>query len=214
MTPENNSEIAYQANKPEDHLFLALCCGHKKLAAKPHETHGHDLSLDWSGNQVTGAAAICLFLEASIPEPSLFPNGNIGMPVALLHWRQSMKKIPAENHAALIANGQLISRQMNDGRPFLQGPAPSLADICAASWCIPHRNLFLNDKTLISWADRMQAIATNEPKHTVNSIASLEGVRGNIQYKGLLEFNVVDGITIITSPLDGVLGSNAASSSQ
>ncbi len=202
MTIENIPGVESRTRTPEGKLFLALCCSQKQLAAKPVESDEQNLTLQWHGNRVVGAAAICLYLEASIPDPGLFPNGNIGMPVALLHWWQSMKQIPTENQAALLANGTLISRQMQDGRPFLQGPSAGLADICAASWCIPHRRLFPADTILLPWIDRMQAIATSEPIHPASRLAAPEDIGNNAQYQGLLEFTVEDNIAIITSPLD------------
>ena len=202
MTPQNTLTVECHTNRQEDQLFLELCCSHKKLAAKPVKNDEQTFSLQWPGNRVIGAAAICLYLEASIPEPSLFPNGNIGMPVALLHWRQSMMAIPTTNETALTANGLLISRQMEDGRPFLQGPSPGLADICAASWCIPHRNLFTDHETLLPWIERMQALTNRQSGQTAINLATADALHENVTYRGLLECTIVDGVTTVTSPLD------------
>lgn len=207
MTTETTLEIEYQANSPEDKSFLALCCGHKKITAKHTETGNQTLSLKWADIQIIGPAAVCLYLEAIIPAPSLFPNGNIGMPMALIHWWQSMKKIPPSNEAALIANSLLISRQMEDERPFLQGPSPGLADICAASWCIAHKHLLLNDNILLPWIDRVQAFSTRQSGQIPIGLAMPEGISKNAQHQGLLDFTFEEGITTITSPLDEMHGS-------
>lgn len=202
MTTENTFIIECRANAQVDQLFLALCCKHKNLAAKSFETDDQNPSLKWANNHIIGAAAVCLFLEASIAEPSLFPNGNIGMPVALLHWRQSVATIPARNITAILANGLLISRQLEDGRPFLQGPLPGLTDICAASWSIPHKHLFGNDHILMRWIERMQTIAAPQPEQLTPNLTREEELSHSGQYMGLLNFHLSGNTTTITSPLD------------
>lgn len=217
MTAKKNLEIECQeiecrATKPEDKIFLALCCSHKNLTAKPVEDHGDGPSLTWSGNHVVGAAAICLVLEAAIPEPSLFPNGNIGMPIALLHWMQSMKNTTARNTEYLTANSHLISRQLGDGRPFLQGSSLGLADICAASWCLLCKNLFAGDQTLAAWISRMEKAVIPFKNNAENQLVTPENLQRDKQYQGFMNFTFQDGVTIITSPLDGTLMPSAASS--
>jgi len=212
MTTKTSLEIECRANRPEDKLFLALCCGHKKITTKQIETDNQTLSLKWADIQIMGPAAACLYLEAIIPTPSLFPNGNMGMPLALLHWWQSMIKLPAGNEAVLIANSLLISRQMKDGRPFLQGPSPGLADISAASWCIPHQHLFENDTSLSLWIERMQTLTSGRPPQSPVKLTPLTDIRKNAQHQGLLYFTVEGDITTITSPLDDTPGPMLSSS--
>lgn len=110
-------------------------------------------------------------LEELAPHPSLFPNGNRGMPLALAFWgdgffeaglhlaisayagqwdaafaadrqavfaRLDFAEVAADvaqAAASLRAHAALIDGQLADGRAFLQGSAPGLADIHA--WAVP-----------------------------------------------------------------------------
>ncbi len=83
---------------------------------------------------VIGEAACIIVIEDTIPNPSLFPNGNKGMPMALASWRDKVTNgIGAEFYKA---QASLVMRQMVGGRPFLQGQHMGLADIQAGSWVL------------------------------------------------------------------------------
>lgn len=64
-------------------------------------------------------------LEQQSEAVTLFPNGNRGMPLALLSWARAAETGGA---AAFESAVGLIDRQLADGRPFLQGDAAGLAD--------------------------------------------------------------------------------------
>lgn len=68
-------------------------------------------------------------LEELYPEPTLFPNGNRGMPLALTWWSDAFSDLI--DFQQIAAYAELIRRQLVDGRDFLQGPAPGLADVQA-----------------------------------------------------------------------------------
>ena len=75
-----------------------------------------------------GSMIATLALEQLQPEPSLFPNGNCGMPLALSWW--SDRFYTSGNDPSLLQkNCVLISRQITDGRDYLQGATPGLADV-------------------------------------------------------------------------------------
>jgi len=76
----------------------------------------------------SGWVAALDLLEKARPEPSLFPNGNCGMPIALSFWSDHAAIKISENRN-FSPYAELISRQIADGRRFLQGDAPGLADI-------------------------------------------------------------------------------------
>lgn len=204
MTTGTKFKIECRAKTPEDKVFLALCCSHKNLAVNVVKTEETSPSIKWPGSQVVGAAAICLLLEAAVPEPSLFPNGNIGMPVALLHWLQSMKKATAQNEETLKANAFLIARQLEDGRPFLQGSSPGLADICAASWLLPHQTMSTRNQTLVSWARRMNRTLTPAKDVMLRKLFISETMLSGKQYQGLINSTTRGDFTIFTSPLDSI----------
>ncbi|TDJ59406.1 MAG: hypothetical protein E2O41_04345 [Nitrospina sp.] len=75
-----------------------------------------------------GWVAALDLMEKARPEPSLFPNGNRGMPIALSFWSDHAATKTSEN-GNFSPYVELISRQIADGRRFLQGDAPGLADI-------------------------------------------------------------------------------------
>lgn len=122
----------------------------------PMLQYGADFYL---GNDLAFAA-----LERALPKPSLFPNGNQGMPRALGVWAERQLTFAAEFVASSVdlecspdvpSLGQLmddkpdalaraqslgqiqaglglVADQIADGRSFLQGPDPGLADLQAA----------------------------------------------------------------------------------
>ena len=68
-------------------------------------------------------------IEALCPDPTLFPNGNRGMPLALSWWSDDFGGTTSPEQ--ISAHAALIARQLADGRSFLQGSTPGLADVQA-----------------------------------------------------------------------------------
>ena len=100
---------------------------------------GHPILQKGSTFWVSSLAAIEA-LEELFPEPTLFPNGNRGMPLALSWWSDDLSEQATVEQVA--AHVTLITRQLADGRDFLQGPAPGLADAQAyAGLSVAWRNL-------------------------------------------------------------------------
>lgn len=128
----------------------------------------------------SGWVAALDLLEKAKVEPSLFPNGNRGMPIALSFW--------SDHAAKKIADGgdpspdvELISRQISDGRPFLQGDAPGLADIESyiAISGAPREDL---SAMVSAWRKRManlkssvssRAVETGKAEHQLRNLANL-----------------------------------------
>ena len=117
---------------------------------------------------ILGEESCIILLEESVPEPSLFPNGNRGMPMALSAWRD---KISTRKDAySLAAHATLVIKQIHDGRDYLQGNKPGLADIQSAAW-IFETELESNADTspmLKAWCQRMRAFL--EPSGTDNFV--------------------------------------------
>lgn len=78
-----------------------------------------------------GSMIATLALEQLLPEHSLFPNGNNGMPLALVWWSDAFyNDISSSKGSALLRpHCTLIARQLSDGREYLQGAEPGLADV-------------------------------------------------------------------------------------
>lgn len=78
-----------------------------------------------------GSMIATLALEQLQPEPSLFPNGNCGMPLALGWWSDHFYNAVSQGNdpAQLHRNATLICRQIANGRDYLQGAEPGLADV-------------------------------------------------------------------------------------
>lgn len=118
-------------------------------------------------------------LEAVKPEPGLFPNGNRGMPIALGFWSEQAAGAPVPKGIPNPHAG-LISRQLEDGRQFLQGPVPGLADvesfIAISSQTSQPPDLEHYPKVK-AWQARMAALLENngrEQAKTGDSILALE----------------------------------------
>ena len=146
--------------------------------ARHIETGFPILLMDKEGS--SGWVAALDLLEKIAPEPSLFPNGNCGMPIALSFWSDH-----AATKTSLTGNfspyAELISRQIADGRPYLQGDAPGLADIESyiAVMAAPEEDL---PALVASWRKRMtvlknsvesQALDTPEAEHHLQSVNDL-----------------------------------------
>ncbi len=100
-----------------------------------------------------GWVAALDLLEQTKPEPSLFPNSNRGMPIALSFWGEHAAGGP--HHAGLgNPHADLVARQLADGRAFLQGDAPGLADI-ESYIAVRHISKKDHPPLVSSWIKRM-----------------------------------------------------------
>lgn len=88
--------------------------------------------LQWGRRIFAGPVLAAVAIEAAAATPTLFPNGNQGMPLALLLWSAAAAPRALANADSRRAHSALIARQLVDGRAFLQGPHAGLAD--AAAW--------------------------------------------------------------------------------
>ncbi|RMB07974.1 hypothetical protein [Eilatimonas milleporae] len=121
--------------------------------------HGARVAANIDGLTILGEDALLTFLEEKTPTPTLFPNGNRGMPMALTAWRDRMTERPADTPEGIMrAHGGLVARQMRDGRAFLQGDELGLADIVSFSWMDQPawRTLWLQEPVLGPWSARMR----------------------------------------------------------
>lgn len=127
-----------------------------------------------------GWVAALDLMEKAKPEPSLFPNGNRGMPIALSFWSDHAATKTSEN-GNFSPYVELISRQIADGRRFLQGDAPGLADI--ESYIAVSSAAKEDLPALVSgWRERMSAlkssvssqpIETREAEHQLQNLKNL-----------------------------------------
>ncbi|PCI45459.1 MAG: hypothetical protein COB49_10050 [Alphaproteobacteria bacterium] len=127
-----------------------------------------------------GSIIATLALEQLQPNPSLFPNGNCGMPLALSWWSDSFYK-SGNDPALLQKNCVLISRQIADGRYFLQGATPGLADVhsFAPLKALQHdghdiSSVLKADSLLQSWYQRMDQLAPGGKTATLPRISSTD----------------------------------------
>lgn len=176
-------------------------------------------AIQTEGVTILGEPACIILLEDTITEPSLFPNGNRGMPMALAHWRDNISTM--SDSRSLKAHAALVLRQIHDGRDYLQGPAPSLADINSAAWIL-ETGLESDPSSpvmLTNWCKRMRGLletkgttdlavdfrddlasksaTLQEPGDSLDSLDfSMTGESNTLIY-GLLP----NGNRIITSPL-------------
>lgn len=194
--------ITLKTSTEEDRLLLTFACSLKHIPVSHEEiTAPGNPTLSWQGGQADGTAAALLVIEASVPSPSLFPNGNIGMPLALLHWRSSMMNTTPADTDIIQSNAELVSRQISDGRDFLQGSKPGLADLCSASWLIPRRDALTSGHPLVSWFHRMNELEKPEIiKHP--NIKPTDREFDDLQQQGLLMVTNAPSRTLVTSPLD------------
>lgn len=127
-----------------------------------------------------GWVAALDLMEKAKPEPSLFPNGNRGMPIALSFWSDHAATKTSEN-GNFSPYVELISRQIADGRRFLQGDAPGLADI--ESYIAVSSAAREDLPALVSgWRKRMvevkssvssQPLETSEAEHQLQNLKNL-----------------------------------------
>ena len=171
---------------PKDDL-IALTGGYRGV---PVMQIGADIYID--------TECIAEELENRFPDPTLFPNGNRGMPLALAFWADAffdagmhmavhelwdlwgdkfwqdrarlfsamdfdaVRRDFPDACARLRANASLVEAQLYDGRDFLQGANPGMADIQA--FCVPWftlstmpvaRKILDPFPHLLAWNDRM-----------------------------------------------------------
>ncbi|WND03481.1 hypothetical protein QGN29_03730 [Temperatibacter marinus] len=156
------SILTLKAQDQSTATFCQLMLAHKGVdwLVSEEDTQG-EICLSQGTIQLVGEEAIILALEYLKPEPSLFPNGNKGMPMALSFWRKKM----AESSEDSTAQSGLVMRQMDDGRSFLQGEHLSLADIQAASWIL---NKSIEKSPMMqAWLNRVLSVLNNELEETI-----------------------------------------------
>ncbi len=110
---------------------------------------------------VVGETAVLIAVDRLWSPFSLFPNGNRGMPIGLVHWRDAAyAAVKTGATDSVLAHAQLVARQLHDGRTFLQGDAPSLADVHAAAWMLDPaaQRILGKDHRLGEWCARMRGI--------------------------------------------------------
>ncbi|GEQ98476.1 hypothetical protein JCM17844_21130 [Iodidimonas gelatinilytica] len=114
--------------------------------------------IQWGRRFFSGAQLATLALEAASPEPTLFPNGNNGMPLALGFWSAHAIRASKQNSETLLAHAQLLARQLADGRPFLQGTRPGLADVEGWFFLTSCPAIRRPDAHLAAWHRRVHAL--------------------------------------------------------
>ena len=120
---------------------------------------GHTVSLQWGRRVFVGPVLATIAIDGAWPAPTLFPNGNRGMPLALDFWSETAAGA-ASRPRALAAHAGLIARQLADGRAFLQGDAPGLADAEAWSLLAFCRHAARSESLLAAWQARMTALGS------------------------------------------------------
>jgi len=129
----------------------------------------------------SGSLLATLALEKLFPEPSLFPNGNRGMPLALAWWSEAVFSAGCEqgDNTALRRHCALFGRQLADGRAFLQGQSPGLADVhafaplCALQQLGHALNSVTQDAVLGPWFKRVGQIGASPPSQVAIAPADL-----------------------------------------
>lgn len=115
-----------------------------------------------------GSLVSTLALERLKGEPTLFPNGNCGMPLALAWWSNGFFRDVQNSPGGRLLQKYctLISRQIADGRNFLQGHRPGLADVhsyaplCALKECGWDMTTLESDPLLGPWFHRVANIGS------------------------------------------------------
>ena len=148
--------------------------------------YASDAVLETKDGVVLGEQAIILALDEAIKTDSFFPNGNRGMPIALAHWRDRIMAqfglgVTAEY---LVTQAGLVARQMHDNRLFLQGNAPSLADLNSAAWMLEPaiKEILLQKGIMAGWLERMVALmAAPDYNVPMNAIELLDLVQEQVE---------------------------------
>jgi len=115
-----------------------------------------------------GSLVSMVALEQLKPEPTIFPNGNCGMPLALAWWGDDFfRTITGNPDSELIQKYcALISRQIVDGRHFLQGEQAGLADVqsyaplCALKESDLNIPILESKSLLRAWYQRVGTLGT------------------------------------------------------
>lgn len=137
-------------------------------------------------------------LETLIPEPTIFPNGNRGMPLALLWWSNAFADTDkADQWHAHVA---LIDRQLADGRNFLQGAKAGLADVYASAGLESATSALASagdngfSPTISRWRRRVAALGDGE-RSVITVNEALSDISAN-------STSLVGGETVQVSRLD------------
>lgn len=166
---------------------------------------GHPILQKGSTFWVSSLAAIEA-LEELFPKPTLFPNGNRGMPLALSWWSDDLSEQATVEQVA--AHATLITRQLADGRDFLQGPTPGLADVQAyAGLSVAWRNLEPSallaekDQPVKGWFERMTLLGDGRRHEISAQEARKESIGGKriasaAQLAAVSVFGADNGFTI------------------
>ncbi len=156
---------------------LKLMLGVKQV--KWHRCDGQSANLasglvvQAEGLSILGEPACTILLEQHIPSPSLFPNGNKGMPMALSAWRDTIGHTVKDDAYGLKAHAALVMRQIEDGRPYLQGNDISLADIQAAAWILSGniQNIVSDVAGISEWCARLAPLLQPNGEQDLQNIA-------------------------------------------
>lgn len=123
--------------------------------------------LQYGRHVYVGSALGVLALDALHPEPDLFPNGNRGMPLALDIWSDVAASRGIASATAFAAHAALVARQLEDGRNWLQGVRPGLADIEAWSFLAVGRAAGRRlPESLAAWYARVGGLGTGDMRPT------------------------------------------------
>lgn len=119
-----------------------------------------------------GSFVSIIALEQLKTAPTFFPNGNCGMPLALAWWSSEFFRVIRNNQDEGLFKKYctIISRQIIDGRHFLQGSLPGLADIhsYAPLWALKEygrdMTILESDALLAPWYQRVANMGEYRPK--------------------------------------------------
>ncbi|GAB4139426.1 MAG: hypothetical protein Tsb0016_06080 [Sphingomonadales bacterium] len=114
--------------------------------------------LQWGRAVLAGPVLAAIAVEAAQPRPTLFPNGNRGLPLTLLLWSGDTATRALRNPATRAAHAALIGRQLHDGRAFMQGAQIGLADVAAWALLAASGNEAGLPAALMGWFERVSAL--------------------------------------------------------
>lgn len=126
---------------------------------------------------IVGESACTILIEDTVPNPSLFPNGNKGMPMALASWRDKVAR--GKGDSFFKAQALLVMRQMVGERPFLQGPHMGLADIQAGSWVLLE-GIYNHVDTIdgvAEWAERLSPYLLSQGDNDLLNVAIPKSIK-------------------------------------
>ncbi len=145
-----------------------------------------------------GSLVSMVALEQIKSEPTIFPNGNCGMPLALAWWSNDFfqTNLRQADDKLLQKYCTLITRQIADGRDFLQGAQAGLADVHsyaplrALKECGQNISILDNDPLLAPWYQRVRNIGIKG----FQTISVDENNLLNNSSAGVVEFQECDSI--------------------